>query len=202
MKMRGVAQSVERRAEVLLRKRKIQDSIVIAVYASSVLATAIVAPKAVQIFRYIAPYIGMRNTRARASQAISRLIGRGLLERKGYGQAAHLTLTKKGKQYAGQLFNDPSSRLTIPKKWDGRWRIVMFDIWEKRRTVRDRLRAVLQRLGFVKVQNSVWAFPYDCEEVITLVRTELRAGKGIAYMVADGIEGDKDLRIHFGLPRS
>jgi DNA-binding transcriptional regulator PaaX len=192
-------QPVEEHARGLLKRRKIQDALVIALYAGSILATAIVAPNAASVFRYVEPYIGMRNTKARTSQAISRLVGCGMLKREGYGNSARLSLTPAGKRYADAIFNSPDNRITVPTRWDGRWRIVIFDIWEKRRSVRDRLRSTLQRIGFVKIQNSVWVFPYECEEVVALVRAELRVGKGIVYIVADAVEGDKDLRAHFKL---
>ncbi len=77
----------------------------------------------------------------------------------------------------------------------------MFDVWERRRIVRDRLRSMLRKIGFVKIQDSVWAYPYDCEELIAFIRTELRLGKGVLYFVADGMESDRFLRTHFKLPR-
>mgnify|MGYP001617628735 FL=1 len=87
-----------------------------------------------------------------------------------------------------------------PKRWDRKWRIVIFDIWERRRGVRDRLRNLLQKNGFVKVQNSVWVYPYDCEELFVFLRTNLRLGKGILYIVAEEIEYDEAFRKHFKLP--
>ncbi|MDP2648716.1 MAG: hypothetical protein Q8P19_02340 [bacterium] len=195
-------EAVEERARRILKRRKIQDAVVTGLYVGSVLTTALVAPNAARLFRYVEPYIGMRNTRGRMSQAVSRLIARGMLKRNGYGKSARLTLTARGKNYAESLMDDLSTSVTIPRHWDRRWRVVIFDIWEKRRNVRDRLRAMLQRIGFVKIQNSVWTFPYDCEEVVALVRTELRTGNGVMYIVADGMEGDTELREHFGLPSS
>lgn len=42
------------------------------------------------------------------------------------------------------------------KDWDGVWRLVIFDIPEKNRKVRDTLRRRLKEWGFVQWQKSVW----------------------------------------------
>ena len=48
-----------------------------------------------------------------------------------------------------------------PKRWDGKWRILIFDIREKVRRRRDEFVDLL-RLGF-KLQNSVWVFPMNAK---------------------------------------
>lgn len=52
------------------------------------------------------------------------------------------------------------------EKWDGKWRLVIWDIPEKRRKARDLLRHQLKQLGFKKVQNSVWASKKNCTELL------------------------------------
>jgi len=48
------------------------------------------------------------------------------------------------------------------EKWDGRWRLVFWDIPEKRKMVRDLLRYKLKHLGFIRWQKSVWASKKNC----------------------------------------
>lgn len=47
-------------------------------------------------------------------------------------------------------------------KWDGKWRIVIFDIPEKRRSARDLLRYNLKSWGFTSWQQSVWVTKKNC----------------------------------------
>lgn len=47
------------------------------------------------------------------------------------------------------------------RKWDGKWRIVIFDIQEVNKTVRDNLRQKLKELGFGMLQKSVFISPHD-----------------------------------------
>lgn len=56
-------------------------------------------------------------------------------------------------------------------QWDGLWRIVLFDIAEEQRKVRDNIRRKLKNLGFAMFQKSVWMTPFDvAEEVVEFVR--------------------------------
>ncbi len=49
---------------------------------------------------------------------------------------------------------------TIDKKRDGVWKIIIFDIPETKRSVRNVLRSKLTSLGFKKWQNSIWISPF------------------------------------------
>lgn len=77
-------------------------------------------------------------------------------------------IVKEGKVYY-QLTNFGSKKLTrnFPlinlqsSKWDGLWRIVIFDIKEKNRTARNLLRQKLFSLGFGKWQESVYITPFN-----------------------------------------
>lgn len=48
--------------------------------------------------------------------------------------------------------------------WDGKWRIIAFDIPENRRLARDKIRILIKQLGLKKLQNSIWITPYNCRE--------------------------------------
>ncbi len=52
------------------------------------------------------------------------------------------------------------------QKWDRKWRLVIFDIPEKRRTVRDLLRSKLKQWDFIHLQQSVWASKKDCTKAL------------------------------------
>ena len=130
---------------------------------------------------------------------IDKLVDRGFIEfRKNSRGKKYLHLTGKGQR---ELLKYQVGELTIkkPKRWDGKWRIIIFDIKELRHSDRDRLRMQLKKLGFVKLQQSVWVFPYDCEELTVLLKSFFKFGKDLLYMTVDHLEYDRDLRRHFGL---
>lgn len=47
------------------------------------------------------------------------------------------------------------------KKWDKKWRILIFDIEESNRNTRSNLRDTIKEFGFGYLQKSVWISPYD-----------------------------------------
>jgi len=70
----------------------------------------------------------------------------------------YIRLTSKGKE---KIQRDFSLVRFQNKKWDKKWRVVIFDIEEKRKKQRDQLREKLKELGFGMIQESVWISPYD-----------------------------------------
>lgn len=105
----------------------------------------------------------------------------------------YYTLTGKGRKYIS-LYGIGQTR---KKRWDGKWRILIFDIPEKRREIRERVRNTLIDIGFLKLQNSVWAYPYDCEKIVTLIKADLRIGKELLYLIVEALEGDSLLKNKF-----
>lgn len=171
-------------------------------YATGAIGTALVAPHAL---RYLPePDRGKHKRKelyARIDQALYRLHDRGLITfsaSKGRRPIAHLT--KRGKNEINKitLGTYKISETTI---WDGKWRIVIFDIREKRRRVRNKLRTLLKSAGMVRLQDSVWIYPYPCDEFVSLLRAHLASGTGeLLSFVAEGLESDRHLREHFNLP--
>jgi len=140
-----------------------------------------------------------RNPTYRIRDAFRKLHTKGFLTYKKGRNGWSAYLTAEGKKYAKNLELQEIIQIQKPKRWDGRWRVVIFDIWERRRSSRDKLRSMLQRAGFYKVQNSVWVHPYDCEELISFLKVQMRLGNGVLYIIAEGIEQDENLRRHFDL---
>ncbi len=66
-------------------------------------------------------------------------------------------------------------------KWDGRWRLVMFDIPESERDVRDRLRRALTNLGLGILQASVWISPNDIKDEVKEIANKLNLGSKIKF---------------------
>jgi CRISPR-associated endonuclease Cas2 len=84
-------------------------------------------------------------------------------------------LTSSGKILAKEI-DISNIKLKILKKWDGKWRMVLFDIPEKNRAGRNALRQKIKELGFTELQKSVFVYPYPCrkeiDEVIKFFRLE------------------------------
>jgi len=134
----------------------------------------------------------------RAKTVLGNLARRGFITFEERSGRRYARITEKGKRII-QLEMQKAEHLK-KGKWDRRWRVVTFDIPEKRRETRVRLRLFMQKYGFVRLQNSVWIYPYDCEDLIALVKADLRIGVSVLYMIVERLENDKHLRGHFKLP--
>ena len=183
-----------------VRRQRMQDILLASVYAVTAISVAVVAPNSAQLLKHVEKFIAPTpKLGRRIGQAITRLHKKGLISRVQTEKGMRLKLTEKGNKLAEVLEAKDTLSFHKPKGWDGKWRIVIFDVWERRRAVRDKLRAMLQKAGFIKIQDSVWVYPYDCEELFVFLRTDLHLGRGILYIVAEEIEHDDWLRRHFGL---
>jgi len=111
----------------------------------------------------------------------------------------YVRLTEKGRR-ALLRYQLGDMHISQPKRWDGKWRAVIFDIKEDRRGLRNELRRELANLGFLRLQHSVWVYPHDCEEIIILLKSYFQTGKDLLYMTIEEIENDKWLKKEFGLP--
>ncbi len=127
--------------------------------------------------------------------ATKRLASAGLLEWKD----SKLRLTQKGEKELRTLTLAEYGQ-KIGRKWDKKWRVLVFDIPEHRRGLRQKLRNTLLAIGFVRLQDSVWVYPYDCEDLMALLKADFHVGDDVLYMIVDVIERDSWLRKHFGLP--
>lgn len=85
------------------------------------------------------------------------------------------------------------------KKWDGRWRIIIFDVPEKERSKRDSFRAFLNSLKFYQLQESVYLTPYPCEDEMEYLRDYYHLGKNAQMLVTNGLEDDDAFKMYFGL---
>lgn len=86
-----------------------------------------------------------------------------------------------------------------PKRWDSKWRVLVFDIPETRKKLREQIRRTLVTVGFVRLQDSVWLYPYDCEDLMTLLKADFHIGKDMLYLIVDSLEYDTPFRRRFGL---
>ena len=189
---------LEKEAKIRLRRAKIQQALVLVLYGTVGLSVAMFAPNAVKLLGEVDPDLKKkRNPSYRIQQALRRLESRGLVEQEG----TRCVLTEKGKKFGERLHTARALQVQKPKRWDRKWRIVIFDVWENRKSVRERLRHLLLKTGFLRVQDSVWIYPYECEELIAFIRTDLKLGSGILYIIAEDIEQGILFQKHFGLTK-
>jgi len=187
---------MEKKNTKAIRRTKINTAIIGIVAVTGVIAVAAVAPKLVNLFGK-SKYLRQRLYQSRSR--LSSLIARGYLVVEVQDGEKRVRLTEKGEQFAA-LIQDGDMSPKKPRRWDSKWRLLIFDIPERRKKIRGQIRSTLVALGFVRLQNSVWVYPYDCEDYMIVLKADLKIGKEVLYIIADQIENDKSLRRCFNLP--
>lgn len=135
---------------------------------------------------------------ASINRSLNKLKARGVVALVKTRRGWRLELTDKGRAELLE-YETCEKFLQKPKRWDQKWRLLVFDIEEKRRKVRDDIRRTLLGLGFFRLQDSVWVFPYECEEVLELLRTKHHVRHEALFVRADTITNDRWLRERFQL---
>ncbi len=110
-----------------------------------------------------------------------------------------MILTEKGKEKAF-TYNLDEMEIKKPERWDKKWRIVLFDIPEKTRKIRDAFRYHLNQLGFYEFQKSVFVHPFDCLDEIDYLIEFYGARKFIRFVIAESLDNELHLKAHFKLP--
>ena len=189
--------TLEEKSRKRRTKENIQRAILLTLGGIGLVAWIALAPNTLQLLKFAFPG---RIFNYRLRSAANRLVAKGQVEWVEQGGKKFLRITDKGRK--GFEFEQAKVALLTrkQKRWDGKWSMDAFDVPERRRRVRGRLRAVMREIGFARLQDSVWIYPYDCEDFIALLKAELKIGKDVLYAIADTIEYDKRLRTHFKLP--
>jgi CRISPR/Cas system-associated endoribonuclease Cas2 len=103
-----------------------------------------------------------------------------------------IELTPKGYDYL-KKFSFENIKIAKPKSWDGKWRVIIFDIPEKSRESRDALRAKLMRLGFYQIQKSVYVYPFECAREISFLTDYLQIKDFVLIMISEIIQGEEKI---------
>lgn len=145
-------------------------------------------------------YLQNKEERRKFSQALWRLKkSRLIIVQEKQDEKFMVELTEKGKR---KLREFQFTELTIPKpkEWDRRWRVVIFDIPEKKKRAREALREKIKQLNFYQLQESVWVHPYPCEAEIEFICELFDIAPYVNILTATYIKNDIGAKKHFHLP--
>ena len=133
------------------------------------------------------------NTRA-MQRAIKNLYKARLIDTKDNTDGTTtVVLTEKGKKKA-LTYNIDEIKIQPMKKWDRKWRFILFDIPESRKKARDALSLKLKTAGFYKLQKSVFVSPFDCRKEIDFIIEFFAVRPYVRIVVADYIDNEPHLK--------
>ncbi len=165
--------------------------------ALAVVGVAVLAPNALVLFG------GKFKTKKEYTpeqirKSIARLRKRGLVMQGEHNGKTTVHLTKEGqRQVLGYKLDD--MRIKPQKHWDGKWRVVVFDIPEKYKYARNVFASKLKELGFHQLQRSVWVCPHPCEEEIAFLREVYEIGPFVRTLTVEKMDIEADLLSKFKL---
>ncbi len=147
----------------------------------------------------LAPFIKKKKypRKQTIQKSVKSLVKAGLVSEKiSKSGTVTLELTQKGKWEA--LLRTKSLD-TKKEKWDMLWRVIVFDVPQTKSKLRYELRRAMKLYGFKMLQQSVWVYPYACDDFIFVLKKHLGVSNDVLYMKVSYIENDRHLRNEFKL---
>lgn len=120
--------------------------------------------------------------KASFAQALRRLRDKGFIEYVNEAEVL-IKLTDDGRSRA---MLEKISRITEP--WDGKWRIVAFDIPQIHTLTRNVFRRKLKEFGFKQLQKSIWISKINCTDLLREYVKDLGIGKWASVLEAENVD--------------
>lgn len=135
--------------------------------------------------------------RRKLKAEIKRLKTTGVIEEISQDGEMLFRLTNKGKS---KLFKYKLEELSLKyKRWDGKWRLVIYDIPKGKKMQADAFRNLLKKMNFLKIQKSVYLTPYDCKNEIEFLKALYTIEEEVTVLIVTGLEAEQAYRQYFGL---
>lgn len=140
-------------------------------------------------WRKFNPYILKRNLKRLHKQKVVEII-----EKEGQ---EIIKLTQKGHtKYLKFKLEELSLK---GKAWDGKWRVVIYDISHLKRSSQDGFRTMLKQMNFLLLQKSVYLTPFKCKDEIEYLREYFNLGKEVLLLEVSKLENQQFYKQYFGL---
>jgi DNA-binding transcriptional regulator PaaX len=107
-------------------------------------------------------------------------------------------ITKDGVKEALQ-YKIEEMEIPRPARWDGKWRVVIFDIADGKKRQRDQFREKLLELDFYPLNESVYVHAFPCFDEVEFIRQIYFVGGEVQYMLVEKMEDDFALKSFYDL---
>jgi len=184
---------LEEKSRKRTKRKHLQKIILSTIAGASILGVGLLAPNVIGAMAKLG-ILPNKREKEYVNSSASKMVKKGLLKYNG----KFYELTSLGKERL-RRWEFTNFRLHKPRKWDKKWRLIIFDIPDKKRRIRDQIRHLFRSAGLYLLQESVWVYPYDCEDIITLLKTDFGVGKNLLYLIVEELENDRHLRDEFDL---
>lgn len=184
---------MEKESRKRAKRENIQKIVLATISTMGMVGLVLLAPNVLGAMGKLG-IISQKRHRDSINRARDRLIQKGLLVR----EKGMLRVTPRGETTLRRMELSAQNNLKR-RRWDGKWRVLIFDVPEYRRSVREKIRRTLAAVGFMRLQDSVWVYPHDCEDFVALLKADFHIGKDMLYMIVEQLENDERLKGEFGI---
>jgi len=172
----------------MLRGKSLTKEILFMAAAGPIILSSLFLPNAPQMLK---PLIKWRKNWGKVDRhlirnAIKRLNNKRLVALTQKGDNLYIEITENGRKLI-KNFDYDNFVLDRPKKWDKKWRLVIFDIPEKKKRERHAFSLKLKNMGLYPLQESAFIYPYDCQNEIDFVCEFLSISQYVNYCTVENI---------------
>lgn len=177
--------------------RDIGKTILLAVGISGLIITAALFPGLGYALKELQKHKFKKYPTHRINQALRRLEKQELISISEVNGRVAIKLLEKGKQ---KIISYNLDNMKLKRgKWDGYWRVVIFDIPEEKKTARDFLRTKMKQLGFYILQESVLVTPWECRDEIDFIKHYYNVEKNVKLIIAKKFDEEEKVKSYFRL---
>lgn len=180
---------------------ELTKKVLMALGGGAILFSLLIAPNAAKLLNLFnldarASIEERRRRREQIRKTIERLKRNRIVEVYQKDEKDIVELTTLGKK---RLLKYQLDDLEIkkPKRWDGKWRVVIFDIPEKRKKAREAFRYMLKRIEFYRLQKSVFVSPYPCRDEVDFISEIFEIGDCVNYFEIINFDDQVKLELQF-----
>ena len=134
----------------------------------------------------------------RLKQVLKRLYDKKLVDISyGKDDVATVTISDEGRKRL--LKYDLDNMKLKDNRWDGKWRIIIYDIFTGKKKEQEFFRRALKKLQFLKLQKSIYLTPFPYQNEIEYLRQVCDIGKEVLILTISGMENESVYKEYFGL---
>jgi phenylacetic acid degradation operon negative regulatory protein len=133
----------------------------------------------------------------RLARTLQEMKRQGLIDVSGTGSvdARVIRLTTSGRS---MVLGPVNPEALWSRVWDGRWRLVLFDVAQAQSVLRDRLRRRLREARCGWLQNSVWLTPDPLDVITRELHKDKATVESLVFLEARPVGGESDAELVAG----
>lgn len=172
--------------ELIIKKDELMDSLLSKKWYGFKGIEEIIWPDIYQTRDYYWDMLEKEKRAKRKKQDFIRLIrylkNRGYLNVKDLKNRKAVMITSKGME---KLYKTRLKAGKMKKRSDKKWQMVLFDIPETKKGIREQFRQQLKYLGYRKLQRSIWVCSYDVLESTQQLIKNYKLGRFVRLLLVE-----------------